>query len=79
MAALAGIPKAVIQRARRTLQQLEEHSLTGGGHPDLFAAPAQSKPEEHPALEALREIDPDALTPREALELVYRLTALARG
>ena len=37
---------------------------------DLFAAPS-------PALDALREIDPDTLTPRQALDLLYRLKSLA--
>jgi DNA mismatch repair protein MutS len=36
----------------------------------LFAPPS-------PALDALRDVDPDALTPRQALDLLYRLKALA--
>ena len=78
VAQLAGVPKAVIQRARRILQQLEEASRAGGAQADLFARPAPEEPE--PAADALRDalaqVDPDALSPREALELLYRLKRL---
>jgi DNA mismatch repair protein MutS len=78
VASLAGVPKAVIQRARRLLQQLEEASRAGGAQADLFARPAPAEPE--PATDALRDalaqINPDELSPREALELLYRLKKL---
>ena len=78
VAQLAGVPKAVIQRARRILQQLEEASRAGGGQADLFARPAPAEPE--PAADALRDalsqVNPDELSPREALELLYRLKRL---
>jgi DNA mismatch repair protein MutS len=75
VAQLAGVPKAVIQRARRILQQLEDASRAGGAQADLFARPAAEAPE--PAGDALRDalaqVNPDELSPREALELLYRL------
>ncbi len=78
VAQLAGVPKAVIQRARRILQQLEEASRAGGRQADLFARPAAEEPE--PAGDALRDalaqVNPDELSPREALELLYRLKRL---
>ena len=80
VAALAGVPKAVIQRARRILQSLEEHSLARDGQLDLFTASAA--PEESaeapsdPLREALAQVNPDELSPREALELLYRLKKL---
>ena len=78
VAQLAGVPKAVIQRARRILQQLEDASRAGGGQADLFARPAPAEPE--PATDALRDalaqVNPDELSPREALELLYRLKRL---
>jgi DNA mismatch repair protein MutS len=78
VAALAGVPKAVLQRARRILQQLEEASRAGGSQADLFARPAAGEPE--PAADALRDalsqVNPDELSPREALELLYRLKKL---
>jgi DNA mismatch repair protein MutS len=79
VAQLAGVPKAVIRNARKVLQMLEDARLTGGGQSDLFAA---GKPEPEPATEAdaLREaldaVNPDELSPREALELVYKLKRL---
>jgi DNA mismatch repair protein MutS len=78
VAALAGVPKAVIQRARRILQHLEEASRAGGSQADLFARPAAEEPE--PAADALRDalsqVNPDELSPRAALELLYRLKKL---
>jgi DNA mismatch repair protein MutS len=78
VAQLAGVPKAVIQRARRILQQLEEASRAGGGQADLFARPAPAEPEPpaDPLRDALAQVNPDELTPREALELLYRLKKL---
>jgi DNA mismatch repair protein MutS len=75
VAALAGVPASVIARAREQLRQLESQQV-GQEHPrhqlDLFA-PATG----HPALDALRALDPDSLTPRQALEALYRLRRLA--
>jgi DNA mismatch repair protein MutS len=78
VAQLAGVPKAVIQRARRILQQLEEASRAGGGQADLFARPAPAEPEPttDPVRDALAQVNPDELSPREALELLYRLKKL---
>jgi DNA mismatch repair protein MutS len=77
VAQLAGVPKAVIQRARRILQQLEDASRAGGAQADLFTRPA---PEAEPPTDALRDalaqVNPDELSPREALELLYRLKKL---
>ncbi len=82
VAQLAGVPQAVIRAARRHLAALEAQSADGGGQFDLFAAPpmieepvAASAPS--PALQALSEIDPDSLSPRDALEALYRLKGLA--
>ena len=72
VARLAGVPDGVVREARRHLVQLEEHGVTRSPQRDLFAASAP-EPEEPPALAALRELDPDALTPREALDALYRL------
>ncbi|HYS76053.1 MAG TPA: DNA mismatch repair protein MutS [Burkholderiales bacterium] len=76
VAQLAGVPKAVVRNARRYLQMLEEASLTRGGQSDLFAA-GKSEPEPPAEPDALRDAlaaaNPDELSPREALELLYRL------
>jgi len=79
VAQLAGVPKNVIRNARRYLQMLEEASLTRGGQNDLFVA-GGSESQEPPEPDALREtldaVSPDELSPREALELLYRLKRL---
>ena len=80
VAALAGVPKAVIQRARRILQSLEEQSLARGNQGDLFVnketEPAAAEPAADPLRDALGQVNPDDLSPREALELLYRLKKL---
>jgi DNA mismatch repair protein MutS len=79
VAQLAGVPKAVVRNARRYLQMLEEASLSRGGQSDLFAA-GKSEPEPPAESDALRDAlaaaNPDELSPREALELLYRLKRL---
>src|SRR6266545_3304545 len=79
VAQLAGVPKAVVRNARRVLQMLEDSRLTGGGQSDLFAG-GKSGPEPATEADALREaldaVNPDELSPREALELLYRLKRL---
>ena len=78
VARLAGVPGPVIQAARRRLRELENARLVHGPQGDLFAA-AAPEPATHPALERLRQIDPDALTPREALDTLYALKALTEN
>jgi DNA mismatch repair protein MutS len=79
VAQLAGVPKAVIRNARRYLQMLEESSFTRGGQSDLFVpgkAESEAPPETDPLREALDAVNPDGLSPREALEFLYRLKRL---
>src|SRR3989449_1423861 len=76
VAQLAGVPKAVVRNARRYLQMLEEASLSRGGQSDLFAAgksEAEAPAEPDALRDALSAANPDELSPREALELLYRL------
>ncbi|MBV7258367.1 DNA mismatch repair protein MutS [Erythrobacter crassostreae] len=83
VAKLAGVPKAVVKRAEQVLSKLEQaRSETGGiaaglGELPLFAAAAQdSEPEATPAeqlAQRLSDADLDALSPREALDLLYDL------
>jgi DNA mismatch repair protein MutS len=78
VAALAGVPKPVVRQAKKYLQLLEDSSVVRGGQADLFMKTAEV--EEEPAADPLREefgkINPDDLSPREALELLYRLKKL---
>jgi DNA mismatch repair protein MutS len=83
VAKLAGLPPAVVSRARAVLAKLEAgRDATGGiaaGLDDLplFAAAETSDTVPDPLLCALAEIEPDSLSPREALEQLYRLKRLA--
>jgi DNA mismatch repair protein MutS len=83
VAKLAGLPPAVVARARSVLAKLEAgRDATGGiaaGLDDLplFAATAEPELGADPLAAALAEVDPDSLTPREALETLYRLKRLA--
>ena len=74
------MPKAVIAKARRYLQKLEDESAGRGGQADLFApgAGASAEPQApvDPLREALGQVNPDELAPREALEMLYRLKKL---
>jgi DNA mismatch repair protein MutS len=66
-----------VRAARRKLQELEQQALLRGGQSDLFvtAEPPAESPA-HPAIALLESIVPDRLSPREALELIYRLKGL---
>lgn len=83
VAKLAGLPPTVVARARSVLAKLEAgRDATGGiaaGLDDLplFAAAAEPEHGPDPLAAALGEIDPDSLTPREALETLYRLKRIA--
>jgi DNA mismatch repair protein MutS len=86
VARLAGLPKPVLARAKDVLARLEKgREKTGGiaaGLDDLplFAAATEREAEApDPLREALGEVDVDALSPRDALELIYRLKGLADG
>jgi DNA mismatch repair protein MutS len=82
VAKLAGLPPAVVSRARSVLAKLEAgRDATGGiatGLDDLplFAATAEPESGPDPLTAALNEVEPDSLTPREALETLYRLKRL---
>jgi DNA mismatch repair protein MutS len=77
VAQLAGIPPPVVRAARKHLAGLEEEAASRSPQGDLFAVqPPRREPPAHPALEALRETRPDSLSPKEALDLVYRLKRL---
>ncbi|MDN7676080.1 DNA mismatch repair protein MutS [Burkholderia oklahomensis] len=90
VAQLAGVPAPVIRAARKHLAHLEQQSAAQATPQlDLFAAqPSVDEPEyddeppaatPHPALERLLGLDPDDLKPRDALDLLYELHALARS
>ena len=78
VAKLAGIPSATIHLARKKLQLLEQQAIRDGAQIDLFASVEQPPPVEHPLVEAVTSLNPDELSPRQALETIYHLIDLAR-
>ena len=76
VAQLAGVPEEVIRRARQHLQQLEQQSMES----QTAAATDTNQPQQadlftttpHPLLEQIKQINPDELTARQALELLYQ-------
>lgn len=79
VAKLAGLPFKAIKRAEEMLLQLETKAPRKKGKSDeqlpLFAAPA---PQEHPALDLLRKLDPNHLSPLQALTQLMELQLLAK-
>lgn len=86
VARLAGMPASLVRQARATLEALEAKASAGDAQIDLFAAPpvqewlpqAAVDPATSPLLLAMNDVNPDSLSPREALELIYRLKALSK-
>jgi len=91
-ARLAGVPEPVLARARALLGELERgEALPSGAYAslrsravrpqlDLFDASGPTpQPDPHPALETLRAVDVDRVTPLEALQLLASLKKMALG
>ena len=91
VARLAGLPPAVIERARTVLEALEAGEREGGGRQKaliddlpLFRAVAASAPPRPAKRESeverrLKAVHPDELTPKEALSLIYELAEIAKA
>jgi DNA mismatch repair protein MutS len=83
VAKLAGLPAAVIERATHVLARLEAGDRTSPTYhliddlPLFSAAPPPANPAADALMKALAGLDPDEMTPREALESLYALRALA--
>ncbi|MES2483516.1 MAG: DNA mismatch repair protein MutS [Pseudomonadota bacterium] len=74
VARLAGMPTAVVNHARHALAALEAQQLQAREQVDLFEAPPDEAVAIHSAVEAaLAQLDPDAMSPREALDALYQL------
>jgi DNA mismatch repair protein MutS len=75
VAQLAGIPRSVVTAAKRKLTQLENSQIALNNHqPDMFSANIEIVPVMvHPAVAELEVIQPDDLTPKQALEFLYKL------
>ena len=88
VAKLAGVPAETVKQARAYLARLDQFSARSAAQDDLFgsvarpeAAAAASMVNAHAAdvLERLLALEPDALSPREALDALYALKRLAEG
>ena len=78
VAALAGIPGSVVKAARRQLREFEQRASINPLQPDLFASiPEPVEAEPSPAMQRLEAIDPNELTPKQALDALYELKALS--
>ncbi len=77
VARLAGMPAAVLNHARHALSALESGAQDARAQVDLFAPPPETEAAGPTAIEAaLAQINPDALSPREALDALYALQRL---
>jgi DNA mismatch repair protein MutS len=88
VAKLAGVPADTVRRARSYLARIDRFNASGGAQPDLFAASGDAGPvaaestatatgEIDAVAAKLAALDPDAMTPREALAALYELKRLA--
>ncbi len=74
---LGGVPNSVIRNAKKQLLRLEQNSAAQNPQGDLFAAvSAPPEPEEHPLVSAMRDVQPDDLSPKAALEKIYQFKKL---
>ena len=79
-ARLAGIPTSIVERSKTLLNTLEtQRALHNGPQLSLFTKPQtdrQKSTQPGPTLSALMKLNPDSMTPREALEALYNLQKL---
>lgn len=80
VARLAGMPAGVVNHAQHALEALESKASQTQAQVDLFAPPpASAAPAASTVEKALAALDPDALSPRDALEALYQLKKLSRA
>jgi DNA mismatch repair protein MutS len=78
VARLAGMPAGVLQHARHALQSLQEQAENSRAQVDLFAPPPEPVDAGPTPLQTLlAQLNPDALSPREALDALYQLKKLS--
>ena len=88
VAALAGVPRSIIERARLRLRELEQSAQRHSDQQapqlslfELYGATAEETGDKAGSaiMEALESLDPDELTPRQALDQLFRLKAIAEA
>lgn len=77
VAQLAGVPRAVIKTAKQRLALLEQQAHKADAVQTEIPLIVATEPD-HPAIEILAEINPDELTPKQAMELLYKLKDLQK-
>ena len=77
MARLAGIPRDVVRAARKHLAGLEQQLRRTGAQDDLFGSATAAPPAADALRRELAGLEPDKLSPREAMEALYRLKDIA--
>jgi DNA mismatch repair protein MutS len=78
VAQLAGVPQRVIGTAKKQLAKLERDAAARSPQRDLFCDVESTPAKRHPALAALELIEPDSLSPKQALDALYELKAHLR-
>jgi len=90
VAALAGVPDHVVERAQEILTNIEQGEFTATGEPTITVSIRERKqepycqmslfpPKDDPLRNRLKEVNPDELTPRQAQELIYELVGVMKG
>ena len=78
VASLAGVPKSVVKRASNRLRELEQ-TAAQQCEQQQNQLPLFNTTEEHPLLENMRLLEPDEMTPREALDALYQLKGMLQS
>ena len=81
VAALAGVPRSVLSLAKAKLHELEnrDHSANTGNTPTAITIPAtENTLKDSKLYQALEQLDPDSLSPLDALDWLYKIKELAR-
>ena len=81
VARLAGVPRPVLQHAQKVMTTLASDAHTHTAQTGLFDAPTEAAPAPHvpdPVAQQVGHLDPDTMSPREALDALYELKRLAR-
>ncbi len=82
VAALAGVPKSVILEAKHKLNELESNPVVSKepvNRPAVTETQMDWLTQTHPLVETMQNCDPDSLTPRQALDLLYELKKQAEN
>ncbi|HHB92839.1 MAG TPA: DNA mismatch repair protein MutS [Thioploca sp.] len=77
VALLAGVPKVVVDRAKKHLKRLEDQQLQMTSYQTELSLFPQSAPE-NPVIDRIKQLIPDEMSPKQALEMLYTLKKMVR-